>query len=208
MLGEAGMLAACVTIRTGIAAPDWEPFITKTCADHLWPLEIYDTPTSYEDLVRKYGFPGPGAHGMFMNYLKGRAIRAFHAAHPAACLASGVRKDESARRFRQTKEWSVFEGVPVWAPIWDWTTEDTWRCFNDHGFQRSPAYAILCISGDCLCGAFASAGERAMIATAYPDVHARLQQLEIATGQVWGARAAKSRATRQTSIVCTDCDHR
>ena len=205
VLAEVGMLAAVVTIRTGIAAPDWYPFIRKTCEAQGWPLEVYETPVSYDKLVQQYGFPGPGAHGMFMNYLKGRAIRVFKHAHPDACLASGVRKDESARRFRQTREWSIFEGVPVWAPIWDWTTEDTWRYFNAHGFQRSPAYAILCISGDCLCGAFASPGEREMIASAYPEVHARLQRLEVICGASWGGRAATSRAKRQTSIVCTDC---
>ena len=202
------MLAACVTIRTGIAAPDWFPCIQKSCHQYGWPLEVYTTTADYDALVRQYGFPGPGLHGIFMNYLKGRAIREFKKAHPAACLASGVRKDESARRFRQTREWSIFEGVPVWAPIWNWTTKETWQYFNDHGFVRSPAYAVLCISGDCLCGAFASPGEREMIASVYPHENARLNRLEIECGSIWGARAAKSRAKRQTSIVCTDCDKR
>ena len=144
---------------------------------------------------------------MFMTYLKGRGIRAFKSAHPDACLASGVRKSESKRRFRSTREWSVFEGVPVWAPIWSWTTEQVWAYFKAHGFVRSPAYAILCISGDCLCGAFASPMERELIATAYPTLDARLKQLEQERGEVWGARAAKkSRPAKNTSVVCVDCE--
>lgn len=205
VLQESGMLAGVVTIRTGIAAPDWEPFIVQSCKDHGWPLEIFETQESYDDLVRKYGFPGPGMHGTYMNYLKGRGIREFKKVHPEGALASGVRKSESARRFRGTKEWSVFEGVPVYAPIMHWTTEQVWDYFNSHGFERSPAYATLCISGDCLCGAFAGPEERAIIQAVYPEVDARFKRLESETGGTWG-KFCRKKLGRKTSILCTDCE--
>ena len=207
VLQEAGMLKACVSFETGISTPDWADFVRKSCADRGWPLEMYKTPESYEELVMKYGFPGPAMHGTFMNYLKGRCVREFKKAHPGDCLASGVRRQESARRWRNTKQWSVMEGVPVFAPIYDWTTEKTWAYFNAKGFYRSPAYATLCISGDCLCGAYASPGEREMIRDFYPEVSKRLTDLEQAKGEGWGARSCKSRRrTKNSGVLCVDCD--
>lgn len=209
ILHKDGMLESCVAIDTGISTPDWLAFVKNSCEEHGWPLEVYKTSASYDDLVRKYGFPGPGKHGMFMNYLKGRGIRDFKKAHPGKCLASGVRKSESQRRMRFTKEWSLFEDVPVFAPLWDWATEKVWGYFNSNGFVRSPAYATLCISGDCLCGAFATPMERGMIKSAYPEVHERLSKLEAECGGFgWGERSCKSRRkTRQSSPLCVDCDN-
>lgn len=207
VLQEAGMLESCVSFDTGISAPDWMEFVVKSCADRGWPLEIYKTPASYDDLVMKYGFPGPGMHGQFMNYLKGRCVREFNKVHRGACLASGVRKGESLRRWRNTKQWSMMEGVPVYAPIYDWTTEQTWAYFNSKGFERSPAYATLCISGDCLCGAYATKGEREIIGAVYPSVGARLDALEKAKGEGWGARSGKSkRKLKNSNVLCVDCD--
>lgn len=207
VLEEAGMLVACVALDTGISAPGWLDFVVKTCGERGWLLEVYATPVRYDDLVMKYGFPGPKMHSAFMNYLKGRGVQQFKKAHPGACLASGVRKGESLRRFRTTKEWSVMEGVPIWAPIFDWSTPQTWEYFKSKGFIRSPAYEVLCISGDCLCGAFATKGEREIIAAAYPEVHTRLKALESAKGEEWGARSCRSkRKTRNAAVLCVDCD--
>lgn len=207
VLDEAGMLRGVVTFDTGISAPGWLDFVIQSCKNRGWPLEIYKTPESYDELVMKYGFPGPGMHGTFMNYLKGRCVRLFKAAHPGEALASGVRRGESQRRWRNTKEWSVLEGVPVYAPIYKFSTEETWKYFNDRGFIRSPAYEILCISGDCLCGAYATKGERDIIAAVYPEVHQRLCELEKSKGEKWGARSCKSkRIGGNASPLCTDCD--
>ena len=152
-LSEHGMLAGVVTFDTKIAVPDWLPFIKQTAEERRWNLEIYQTPADYDSLVIKYGFPGPALHGLYMNYLKGRCVRAFKKAHPGAMLASGVRSGESKRRFINTRQWSEFEGVKVFAPLYAWSTESIWDYFNRNGFKRSPAYEMLCISGVCLCGA-------------------------------------------------------
>lgn len=200
------MLLGVVSIDTGISTPDWFEFIQDTASKHQWRLEVYKTPAKYDDLVLKYGFPGPGKHGMFMNYLKGRAIRQFAKRHPDGILASGVRSAESNRRFISAKKWGFFEGVPCYAPLCDWTTETVWRYFNSHGFERSPAYQSLCISGDCLCGAFATKLERAAIRAFYPTVNERLARLEKLTGKQWGWGAFRSRRKRSLSPVCADCE--
>lgn len=198
------LLAGIVSIDTGISTPDWLPFIEKQCQRWGEPLELIKTSANFDDLVLKYGFPGPAKHGMFMNYLKGRAIRAFKKKYPNEMLASGVRSAESARRFRSTKEWSLFEGVRVWAPLFQWTTAQIWEFVNAHGHERSPAYRTLCLSGDCLCGAYATEMERAAIKAFYPGTWCRLARLEKLTGKQWGWGANRGR--RGNSPVCVDCE--
>jgi len=204
-LNERDQLAGIVTFNTGIATPDWFPFVEKKAREQ-WGKEIIvlSTLASYDSLVEKYGFPGPGKHGMFMNYLKGRCVRQFKKRFPGAALASGVRKGESKRRFRNTAEWSTFEGVRVWAPLYDWSTEQVWAYLRGKGFERSPAYEVLCISGDCLCGAYATAQERAAIKAFYPDLWLRLDRLEKLTGKQWGWGA--NRGGRRGSVICVDCE--
>ena len=211
-LYEAGKLLGAVSFDTGISTPDWKAFVVKTCAARGWPLEMYRTGEDYDNLVRKYGFPGPGKHGIFMNYLKGRCVRKFKAVHPDGVLASGTRKSESARRLNSTKPISVWEGVPILTPIYDWTTEQTWAYFHKHGFERSPAYSMLPVSGDCLCGAFAVQGEYEAMRLAYPDVVARLDalgeeiKLKHPTRCKWGWGFNQERKkSKKESAICVEC---
>lgn len=199
------LLAGIVTIDTGMSTPDWRPFIEKSCQQWGQIPEVYKTTANYDDLVLKYGFPGPAKHGMFMNYLKGRAIRQFKKVHPGAVLASGVRSAESQRRFRNTKEWGLFEGVRVWAPLYNWETWRVWEFFKSRGHRRSPAYETLCMSGDCLCGAYATKLERAAIKAFYPETFERIERLEKRTGKEWGWGANRERRGRR-SPVCVDCE--
>ena len=212
VLHEAGKLLGAVSFDTGISTPDWKAFVVKTCADRGWPLEMYRTGEDYDNLVRKYGFPGPGKHGIFMNYLKGRCVRKFKAAHPDGVLASGTRKSESARRLNSTKPISVWEGVPILTPIYNWTTEEVWAYFRAKGFERSPAYATLGISGDCLCGAFAREDEIDAINYHYPEVARRLGGLEQqlrAKGSKrcdwgWGWKEPRKKTAKEAAI-CVEC---
>ncbi|HYE91046.1 MAG TPA: phosphoadenosine phosphosulfate reductase family protein [Terriglobales bacterium] len=201
------MLAGCVAIDTGITVPEWEPFIRDLCAAQGWPLEIVSTSVSYEWLVLRFGFPGPGMHSIFMRWLKERGIDVFRKRHPGALLASGVRKGESQRRFGTVREWNVLGKMVVWAPLIDWTTEETWAYMRAHNLPRSPVYATLGVSGDCLCGAFASKGEREAIADCHPAVDARLCALERDVKGRWGqGRTSRGRTTRGEQLICVECD--
>lgn len=216
VLHDAGKLVACVSFDTGVSTPDWKEFVIKTCEERGWPLEFYKTDESFEDLVDKYGFPGPGKHGMFMNFLKGRCVRKFKKVHPDGVLASGTRLSESERRFINTKPISVWENVPILTPIYDWTTEKTWEFFNKHGFVRAPAYSMLTVSGDCLCGSFARQGESAALRLAYPCVAKRFDALSeaVATkhpdrckwGWGWSDRRKKSVKESAICVECGDAD--
>lgn len=204
-LSERGELAGVVSFQTGIATPDWLPFIERTVNQRGWNFETYRTPEDYDCLVNVYGFPGAGLHGLFMNYLKGRCVRQFRKHHKGEILASGVRSGESKRRFINTKEWGEFEGVKVWAPIYDWTTEQTWNYVRTKGFERSPAYQALCISGDCLCGAYADPVERAALKAFYPEIWQRIERLEKQVDTKWGM-CGRIYDKNQMSLFCADCE--
>jgi phosphoadenosine phosphosulfate reductase len=214
VLHEAGKLEACVALDTGLNTPDWKDFVIKTCADRGWPLEFYATdPSAYDDFVLRYGFPGPAKHSWVMRVLKGRCIRQFRKARPDGILASGVRQDESAKRAGSTKPVGQWEGAPILAPIYDWTTDATWAFFRDRGFERSPAYSTLQISGDCLCGAYAREGEPEAVAHWYPAVWARFQALAEAVKDKFPTRASwgcgwknKMKPKRpDEAMVCAEC---
>lgn len=216
VLHEAGKLEACVALDTGLSTPDWRAFVEKVCADRGWPLEFYATEATYEDFVLKYGFPGPSKHSWVMRVLKGRCVRKFRQARPGAILASGVRQDESQKRAGSTRPVGMWEGAPILAPIYDWTTEETWAFFRDRGFERAPAYSTLQISGDCLCGAYAREGEPEAVAYWYPTIWQRFQALSEAikdkfpTRSQWGCgwknKVKPKRADE--AMVCNECGPR
>lgn len=218
VLANADRLLGCVALGTGISTPEWRDFLIDGCRKRGFPLEFHHTTESYEDLVRKFGFPGVGMHQQFMSMLKGRAIREFKRKHPTGILASGTRKDESQRRFASTKPLSVWEGVPILTPIYDWTTEETWEFFRVNGFERSPAYQYLMVSGDCLCGAFAVQGEAEALRLGYPKIADHMDALgrEIHDAfpkrckwgwgwQEWANGKRRKRKTAREASICSEC---
>lgn len=213
VLADADRLLGCVALGTGISTPEWRDFLIDTCTKRGWPLEFHHTTSSYEALVRQYGFPGPGMHQQFMTYLKGRAVREFKRKHKTGILASGTRRDESDRRFVNTKPLSVWEGVPILTPIYDWTTDETWAFFNANGFVRAPAYSTLMVSGDCLCGAFAVEGEAEALRLGYPEIADRMDALgrEIQDAFPkrckwgWGCKEKRSSKTAREAALCQEC---
>jgi 3'-phosphoadenosine 5'-phosphosulfate sulfotransferase (PAPS reductase)/FAD synthetase len=217
VLHEAGKLEACVALETGVSTPDWKDFVVKTCAERGWPLEFYPTGESYDELVLEYGFPGPSKHKKFMDRLKGRGIAKFKKAHPKGILASGTRAKESVRRGANSSPVGMWERVPIVAPIYDWTTDETWAFFRDRGFERAPGYSTLQISGDCLCGAFAREGECDAVKFHYPEVGARFDALSAQMrGRIpkercewgWGWKKPLKEKQRDENLVCSECGPR
>jgi 3'-phosphoadenosine 5'-phosphosulfate sulfotransferase (PAPS reductase)/FAD synthetase len=213
VLHEAGKLEACVAIETGVSTPDWKEFVVKTCELRKWPLEFYKTTESYETFVHKYGFPGPSKHSWIMQKLKGRGVQQFRKTHPTGVLASGVRQDESIKRAASVRPVGVWEGVPILAPIYDWSTEATWKFFHDRGFERAPGYSTLQISGDCLCGAYAREGEDEALRYWYPEIADRFDNLshEIKDKHPtrckwgWGCKSPIKKKTVGEQFVCVEC---
>lgn len=222
LLAEEGRLEGVLFIDTGIALPDVRPFVEETCAARGWPLEVVRTPVVYEDWVARWGFPGPPQHSMVMNALKGRAIRIWKKNHPGEHLASGVRSGESARRSLNAKPHSEFEGVPMHAPIHDWSTERVWARVKERGLPRSPGYETLHIGGDCLCGSFSEPDEIFLLRAFYPEVADRLLRLEesVASGgrirnplaRRWGGgmrglgAVGERKQSRIEAFLCGSCE--
>lgn len=173
--------AAC-HIPTSIGVRQTREFVHQTCDEHGWPLEEHSGPRSYRSLVLEYGFPGPGGHMYMYSWLKQRAVRKLVRAHKVGHrgrigLVTGVRKAESVRRMGHVEP--VYrDGAQVWiAPLIDFTDDDKNLYIDLHQLRRNPVVANLCMSGECLCGAFAHEGELAELAVFYPEVAAEIRSL-------------------------------
>lgn len=226
VLAERGELNGCVFMDTGIACPDTRPFVERLCEEKGWPLRVFSAPKSYEMLVERYGFPkGPTGHRWAYGALKERALRQAArelGAEGPLTFASGVRVSESSRRSKSVRlEAGRYgdRGFDIVAPIADWTTERVWKYLREHGLSVSPAYVSIGISGDCLCGAFSSQGEAEAILKTYPEVAARIRELEgKMAGRIpfpkdrWGSdrtrggfRALSGRTTLESYVCGGDC---
>jgi 3'-phosphoadenosine 5'-phosphosulfate sulfotransferase (PAPS reductase)/FAD synthetase len=205
-LQEHDLLKGCLLLDTGISVPEWKDSCKEICERQGWGMTIVPTPVRYEWLVWKYGYPGYMSHYFTMNYLKGRAVREWKKLHPGEALASGVRKGESARRSVTTKPVSLFEGVTVYAPIYEWTTAQVWDYVKRHGYTRPRAYETLGVSGDCLCGAFAKDWERQALRMHYPAVDQRICSIgRDQHGRDWGWCSAKGEKGPEEAVICVEC---
>lgn len=210
-LQELGLLLGCIAIDTGISVPEWKDNVLRICEQQEWTVEIIPTSVRYEWIVWRFGFPGYLGHAAAMNYLKGRAVREFKRKYPGIALGSGVRREESDRRSLTTKPISDFEGVTVYAPIYEWTTAETWAYARAKGYDRPDVYSRLGISGDCLCGAFAKDWERQALTVHYPDVASRIEACERIAhcpSRAWGWANQKSRQRKKEgaeAFICAEC---
>lgn len=184
---------------------------------YQWRHQEYWPPRTYEQLVLQYGFPGPGAHQFMYSLLKERCLRQMmrkmqRKPGDRVVLVTGVRLSESKRRMGHVKP-CVREGGKVWtAPILNWTDEDKDEYMAFHQLPRNPVVDRVCMSGECLCGAFASPGEIAELEVAYPEIAAEIHALEVkakAAGVhcVWGTRPPGERKPKgPTGPMCHSCD--
>jgi 3'-phosphoadenosine 5'-phosphosulfate sulfotransferase (PAPS reductase)/FAD synthetase len=191
------LMDAVVNIHTGIALPEAIAHVDRTCEQLKWPLLRYhakDLGQDYEQLVLAYGFPGPDHHTKMFNRLKERALRALTRDYPGGniMLISGLRKQESGRRMRLKSEAIQKDGRRVWcAPFFYWSNDEV-RAYRESRLShvpKNPAKEYLCMSGECLCGAYARKGELAQIEAFFPEMGAYLRDLERrvrANGFPWG----------------------
>lgn len=223
VLAEAGRLKGLLHIDTTIQTPDIQPHLKAVSERFGWPLKVVRTPVDYETMVLRWGFPSYDTHQRAVNILKGRAMRLFRKENPDAVCATGIRRFESnRRRMMGLQPWSDFEGVPVFAPILDWTTDRVWAYVKEQKLTRSPAYDTLHISGDCMCGSFAEPEEIHLVRMFYPELAKRLQRLEERVkdegvirnriGCRWGGGPGATGAAAQRKLdeaypspACADC---
>jgi len=176
---------------TTIGIPETQDYVRDVCNAYGWDLAIRRPPSEedwYKSIVAKYGFPGPGkkSHQFMYRRLKERALRAYVThevkskprARENVLLITGIRKDESRIRMGYINPTSK-EDSRVWCnPIFYWSKQTCEAYMKGNNLPRNPVKDSICISGECLCGAFASMEERAEIRQAYPHVDAELRRLE------------------------------
>lgn len=176
---------AAVHCNTGIGVKATREFVRETCRDLRCPLIEYcaannvksngePDPQIYEQLVLEQGFPGPTkyGHGKMYNRLKERGLRRLsreHAKGETIVLASGCRSEESTRRMGTTKricqgqlmkDGKTINRRWIWVNhIHDWTKTDTHNYRIAKALKRNPVSALICKSGECLCGGFGNEGE-------------------------------------------------
>ena len=185
--------------NTGIGIEATRTNVRETCKTYGWPLDEIsaadDCGMIYDDIVRKYGFPGPAQHIAMYSQLKERPVRllvkrAKKKRLDKVMIATGIYKDESQNRMGYTQAQINFVGSQMWVnPFYWWPKERFMDYLADHKIQRSPVSELLGMSGECLCGAFAHKGEKELVRIVCPKTADRIDRLEqdvLAAGHSWG----------------------
>ncbi len=186
-----------VFVNTGIATTQTIEFVKKFCNDRNYPLFILRPEEvirkkndgliySYENLVLKWGFPTVQGHNVTMRWLKYFPMRQFLEdrikAGEKPALISGIRKKESARRFRNKNSSATAinrDGKMIFVkPLYFKDNNWVMKYFIENDIKRSPVYETLHISGDCLCGAFAQRDEAKLLQMFHPEVFEKIKQIE------------------------------
>jgi 3'-phosphoadenosine 5'-phosphosulfate sulfotransferase (PAPS reductase)/FAD synthetase len=145
-----------------------------------------DSGAGYDELVRAFGFPGPGFHGLPYALLKERVLRRVvreaKVGHPRSArvaLISGARRQESERRMG-LDEPVTRVGSQLWVnPFFDYTGPALKQYRADTGVPDNDVALLLGKSGECYCGAFAQPGElEQTTALGFPAVEQRVRDLE------------------------------
>ena len=207
----------CVHIDTGTGVEETRAFVRATCRGFGWPLFEYRPPVPYEEIVLRWGFPGPAGHTLIYNRLKERCLRQLSREHKTKrsdliLLATGIRRQESRRRMGYVEPVQRKDGRVWVAPLLHWSNDDKHASLETHSLPRNPVVEKLCMSGECLCGAFARKGELDEIAFWYPEVAARIRALEARAAAAgvpcrWGqAPAGKVRPVPPPEVgLCWSC---
>lgn len=174
-----------------------------------------------------HGFPGPGGHGLAYTRLKERCFEALRRdvktrlnSHRNArvMMLTGVRRAESTRR--SAREHCTRRGSLVFVnPLINWTEDDMSEYKARYELPQSDVSALIHMSGECTCGAFADDGEREMLKSLWPewweDGHGALEREAEARGIracVWGRRPPKGEShdleKYEIGPFCNGCEFR
>lgn len=215
---------------TTIGIPETQQYVREVCKRFRWNLAIRKPPNKkdhYEELVKRFGFPGPTkpAHQIMYRSLKERALKAFVThecksrpySRENVLLCSGARKDESDIRMGYQLE-TTKDDSRVWTnAIFYWTEKQCEAYMKEHDLPRNPVKDKICISGECLCGAFAGKEEFAEIKACYPETAARIEALHetaIANGHLWPWSSGPTKWRKHNKpgqmnmFMCVGCENK
>ena len=210
-------------INTGVGCRRSREFVWETQARYGWPLielrALEDCGQDYDEIVRKFGFPGPFGHQLMYRRLKERAIEKLVRDtktrwRDKVLLATGVREDESIRRMGYKGREINRNGAQVWVNAiywWSKAQRDDYLMHNQ--IIRNPVSRELGISGECMCGAFAQPGEHERLRAVDPELAARFDRLhaEIKHRFPWCWEDRPPRKSKSTNLpnvgpLCIGCE--
>jgi len=156
-----------------------------------------DGDTYYEEFCFNFGFPGRNKpmHRRMYQRLKGRPIARLLRSLGAkkgrpVLLISGIRSDESAIRAGYRRSHALGSNNEAWVnPFYHSSAADFALYRDEFGLPSNPVKRRCGISGECCCGTFGSAEERAAYKTVDPEFDIYLSDLENrvrANGFPWG----------------------
>lgn len=164
-LAERGKLEAAVHIKTNVGIRETTDWLKDYCQSAGWKLYVIEPQPKfiYAAFVLQYGFPGPQVHRMIMGVLKYKTMRDFALSvdRKNHCLISGVRRFESARRMGNYP-YPIQNDGSMWfaCPFFYKSTEDVYRYVHENGVKITPVHAKMGMSGECMCGSYATRGEK------------------------------------------------
>jgi 3'-phosphoadenosine 5'-phosphosulfate sulfotransferase (PAPS reductase)/FAD synthetase len=187
--------------NTGIGIEKTRQFVRDTCQQWGLPLiEKHPRPgRTYRDMVLgkmistrgkskgkpvTVGFPNQFTHGVMYHWLKERQMKDIRAdlvtgPNDRVIFISGVRKPESAKR-KRTAQAVHRDGSIVWcSPLINWAKVDL-NAYRRRfpGVPSNEVADCLHMSGECLCGSNAKAGELDEVGFWFPEVAAEIRALE------------------------------
>ena len=216
--------------NTGIGIKATREYVYSTCKQFGWELIEGHPPkgSTYEELVRRFGFPGPtrASHQIMYRRLKERALnrtvthilKSSPYARENVLLLTGIRKDESRIRMSYTEPIQKVNSK-IWCnPIFYNSKEWCERYMLDNNLPRNKVKDTICISGECLCGAFAGKEEELEIQKFYPEDYAeilRLAAIAKENGFEWGWssgptewRKGRLKNKPRNMFMCVGCENK
>lgn len=195
-------------LDTGVGIPQTQEYVKETCEEFGWELKIYSamdyekvdgtpSPQDYVELVKEHGFPGPQFHWKMYQRLKERPLlhclrdhKEYRYAHTCQLLCTGRYKRESQRRMRlENEDYRKKKGRLWCSPMFYWHTEHFQEYRERYVLPLNPVAKKLCMSGECMCGAFAGEGDFDEMKALYPDFAEYLEAIEREVkkaGHDWG----------------------
>lgn len=210
--------------NTTIGIEQTRQFVRDTAASWGIPLLEFTPPREadhYRNLVLERGFPGPAQHWKMYQRLKERGLRQVRktlvtSRDQRVIYLAGRRRTESARRANVPAH--EREGSVVFvSPMVNWTKLDLNTYRLAHDVPVNEVTDLIHMSGECLCGAFAHAGELDEIGAWFPLVAQEIRDLEaeIATREDipeerrrWGWGAYRDQKASRVGALCSSCDAR
>jgi len=107
------------------------------------------------------------------------------------------------------------KGGQLWiAPILHWTDDDKALYMERYQLVRNQVVIDICMSCECLCGAFAKEGELTALRYHYPETAKMIEDLQVEASDAgvhaaWGTRPpGKRKKPTMGGMLCSDCNQR